>query len=118
MVREPIKVQNGTLECVGNIPNNASVYILTGDRAGLIQSLKQSCEQFYATTTECNNLFIVDCIGRFLFLENDFDQELDAILSGGIFKESAFGVLSLGEISNTQNGAIKLLNKSIVLGCF
>lgn len=118
LVRDPIKIQDGNLECVGNIPNNALVYILKGDRAGLVQSLKQSCDQFYTTTTDCDNLFIVDCVGRYLFLDDEYDQELDAILSGSGYQESAFGVLSLGEISNTQNGAIKLLNKSTVLGCF
>lgn len=118
LVREIIKAQNGQLECVGNIPNNALVYILKGERAELVRAVQQSCEQFFATTVDCENLFVVDCIGRYLFLESEFTQELDAILSGSQYKDSAFGVLSLGEISNTQNGAIKLLNKSIVLGCF
>lgn len=116
VVRDPILTHDGYIQCVGSIPVNSMVYLLKGSIDTLIASAKQAA---IAATNKVDDDFsatmVFDCISRVLYMEGDFNQELDLIAeqcSDQIF----FGVLSLGEIANNQSGAIKLLNKSTVIG--
>lgn len=117
VVRDPILTNNGYIQCVGDIPVNSMVYLLNGSISSLIHSAKEAA--ISATKKVDGNEFsatmVFDCISRVLYMEDNFNQELDLIAeecSGQLL----FGVLSLGEIANSQSGAIKLLNKSTVIG--
>lgn len=63
----------------------------------------------------------MDCIGRAMFLQEDFKEELMAITNGleargmDLIPE---GVLSMGEIASMGGDLVELLNKTIVVGVF
>lgn len=116
VVRDPILTHDGYIQCVGSIPVNSMVYLLKGSIDTLIASAKQAA---IAATNKVDDDFsatmVFDCISRVLYMEDDFNQELD-LIAEQCSEQIFFGVLSLGEIANNQSGAIKLLNKSTVIG--
>ena len=57
--------------------------------------------------------FFIDCISRVLFLEGDFEQELQAVSRSGI---PLIGALTLGEIANSRNDYLEFYNKTSVVG--
>jgi hypothetical protein len=123
LVRDPIRVEDRSLVCVGEVPENAMVYILKGQSARLVGSAGAAASEARASynTRGANgspSAVVFDCISRVLFLDLEFDRELDAIQQGLGTLRHAFGALTLGEITNTHNGPINLLNKSTVIGVF
>lgn len=117
LVRDPIVINNEKIQCVGNVPINSMVYILKGEKDLLIESVVIAQQSAFERSLEPSFSIVFDCISRKLYLENDFSQELNALTKQGR-ENTAFGVLSLGEIANDGGGAIKLLNKSTVIGLF
>jgi hypothetical protein len=117
VVRDPILTHDGCIQCVGSIPVNSMIYLLKGSIDYLINSAQQAA--ISATNKVDNSDFsatmVFDCISRVLYMEDSFNQELD-LIAEQCSEQPFFGVLSLGEIANNQSGAIKLLNKSTVIG--
>jgi hypothetical protein len=129
LVRDPIRLDDRALVCVGEVPENAMVYILQGHAGRLVDSAgaaaSEAREAYNAHHSNGNpsanrnsSAVVFDCISRVLFLDGEFDRELDAISRGLGTLRHAFGALTLGEITNTRNGPINLLNKSTVIGVF
>lgn len=122
LVRDPISVdENGSLICVGEVPENAILFILKGENEALIQSAKMAIETSIANLTEpIQHTIIIDCISRTLFLEEEFSKELQAI--SAVMPESdeeetlPQGVLSLGEISSNGDEYLEFYNKTLVVG--
>ena len=112
IVRDPLHTENGSLICAGDIPVNCTVSLLTANKSKLIDSAKQ--------TVSClpeagNMLFMIDCISRSLYLQDDFTDELLALHSQ--HKElPMIGVMPLGEITRLSNHSVGILNKSTVVG--
>ena len=93
------------------------VYLLQGSVDSLLSSAEQAAilatkkiddDDFSAT-------MVFDCISRVLYLEDNFSKELD-LIAKHCSEQALFGVLSFGEIVNSETGAIRLLNKSTVIG--
>lgn len=121
IVRDPISVdENGSLICVGEVPENTVLYILKGERNDLIASAQQATQDtLQAPSIKINHLLVFDCISRTLFLEDRFPEELQAIdnqLKLRDLKATPYGVLSLGEISSYGEGLLEFFNKTIVVG--
>lgn len=115
IVRDPIVTQDNNLQCVGNVPINSMVYLLAGDTQTLVASAEEAAITSFSSSPETiSTALVFDCISRVLYMEEDFDKEL-GVISKHCPTPSLFGVLSLGEIVNSSNGAIRLLNKSIVI---
>ncbi|MEW5921890.1 MAG: FIST C-terminal domain-containing protein [Bacillota bacterium] len=121
VVRDPITVgSNGELICVGEIPENSVLDILKGEATSLIDAAGQAagaCKT--ASGKKVTHSFIVDCISRVLFLENNFYRELHEIKTKfkGIDQYSVpMGMLTLGEISSYGEGFLEFFNKTIVTG--
>ncbi len=120
VVRDPIMVNDeNALICVGEIRQNSVLNILKGKNENLIKAASE------AAKISSNNLsgivkqsFIVDCISRILFLENDFHKELEAIAGNLHSKDPLTGVLTLGEISSFGKGYLEFFNKTTVIGSF
>jgi hypothetical protein len=116
VVRDPILTKNNHLQCFGNIPINSMVYLLEGKVDSLVASTEKAAVTLFSklsqTTTPITMVF--DCISRALFMEDEFEKELN-VIAEQCHSGALFGVLSLGEIANSQSGAIRLLNKSIVI---
>lgn len=123
LVRDPIRVEDRSLVCVGEVPENAMVYILKGQAVRLVDSAGAAASEARASYNTRHadgspSAVVFDCISRVLFLDLEFDRELNAIQQGLGTLRHAFGALTLGEITNTHNGPINLLNKSTVIGVF
>jgi hypothetical protein len=121
LVRDPIRILNNELFCVGSVPVNSMIYILRGDAGRLIASAENvghlATEKVGDDQAARINLSIVfDCVSRVLYLGEKFPLEMAAIQRGVGSKQTIVGALSIGEIANTSRGTISLLNKSIVIG--
>lgn len=121
IVRDPIAIdKNGSMICVGEVPENTVLYILKGNNEALIQSATIAVEESNAEVKqEVQHTLIVDCISRTLFLENEFTKELEAICNSVKNTEGEAipqGILSLGEISSNGEGFLEFYNKTLVIG--
>ncbi|MEM9219983.1 MAG: FIST C-terminal domain-containing protein [Cyanobacteria bacterium P01_F01_bin.150] len=121
IVRDPIVVNDvGELVCVGEVPENALLHILKGDKESLVTSARQAAIE--ATQGDPNKLtecLVVDCISRVLFLGDQFSEELTALKTqlATVSQSTALeGVLTLGEISSYGEGFLEFFNKTIVVG--
>ncbi|QDE31095.1 FIST signal transduction protein [Shewanella polaris] len=121
LVRDIISVNENSLVCVGNVAENSLVYILHATKEVLISAASDAGAQFAAKlspnkTDKIRHVFLIDCISRAFHLQSDYQLELDAINNQFAGGNIIVGVLSIGEIKNSNQGAIQFLNKTIVLG--
>ncbi|WP_372932243.1 FIST signal transduction protein [Mariniphaga sediminis] len=122
VVRDPIKVTEcGELICVGEVPENSVLDVLKGDIGHLIDAARQAAGQAIHKSLIFTSGLIFDCISRRLFLEDNFEKELDSIAS--VFNENGLalnpeGALTLGEISSTGQSYLEYYNKTIIIGLF
>jgi hypothetical protein len=121
LVRDPIAVNDKTILCVGEVPQNSSVYLLRGKPELLIASAGEAAKKAMEARqdeTSPSTAIIIDCISRSLFLEDEFTRELDSIESELPDNCTSIGALTLGEICTTESGPVALLNKSTVIALF
>lgn len=119
IVRDPIMVnESGQLVCVGEVPQNASLAILKGEKHALINAAEEAAALACSNPVEHDYNFhlMFDCISRVLFLEDDFQTELQAVKRGLNNPKKLMGALTLGEISSYGEGYIEFFNKTIVVG--
>lgn len=117
IVRDPIVVQDdGSLVCVGEVPQESHVDILVGDANSLVAAARRARELAENAFDEKPSMpitFFVDCISRVLFLEEDFGRELAAVESPD---RPLLGALTLGEIANAGRSYLEFYNKTAVVG--
>lgn len=122
LVRDPIVVEGNSLVCVGEVPENSIIYLLKGIPSNLIAAAgaaaKFACDKRESVEEERLSVILFDCISRALFLENDFDKELESIKENLDGVSDVFGALTVGEIANSKNGPIEWLNRSTVVAVF
>ena len=121
IVRDPIIVNDaGELICVGEVPENALLYILKGEKESLVTSAQQAAEESRQEVEgRLYDFLVVDCISRVLFLEDDFSKEIAALQAQLIDvnqSRAVEGALTLGEISSYGEGFLEFFNKTIVVG--
>lgn len=118
IVRDPIAfTDDGALVCVGEVPPSSLVYILRGDKHSLIQNAQMATNDAMRANVAGHHNLIVDCISRVLYLEDDFDKELNAVLRALPSNASMpYGILTLGEIATFMTGRVEFFNKTIVVG--
>jgi hypothetical protein len=120
LVRDPIAVsESGDLICVGDVPENSVMHILEGHPEKLIEAAGDASAIAVHGTMSGQNILVVDCISRILFLEQDFNKEVEKICHSIRAKSegaSINGALTLGEISSFGEGFPEFLNKTTVVG--
>ncbi len=121
IVRDPIATnEKGELICVGEVLENTVLDVLKGENDSLIMSAKEAANNVVSQSNNCTNAFIIDCISRVLFLEDQFSVELTNVVNV-LENQQSFdqihGALTLGEISS-YNGFLEFFNKTIVIGTF
>jgi hypothetical protein len=115
VVRDPIScTDEGEIVCVADIPENRDVYILRGDRKTLLTASLAIAKDCAGQGSETHTPMLFSCISRAMFLEDDFQIEMENIQSR--LKAPLYGTLSIGEIApHTENGIV-IHNKSTILG--
>lgn len=119
IVRDPVCTDGKILGLVGEIESNSIVSILKGNVDNLLEAAKQASVESLENKQdkkEPNQLLVIDCISRYLFLENDFQRELQNIQDASESNIPVWGVLSLGEIASANQENIEYLNKTCVVG--
>lgn len=118
IVRDPLQVDaDQNLICLGEVPEGSFVDILSGNTDSLVQAAKEArsvAEQQLEPTQNKLTLFM-DCISRVLFLENDFEKELNAVKTSD---SPLVGALTIGEIANNGQHYLEFYNKTSVVGVF
>ncbi|MBT3236468.1 MAG: histidine kinase [Bdellovibrionales bacterium] len=113
IVRDPITTgDSGELNCVGNVPQNSFVHIMTGNIASLKEGAKQARDLATGKNSDQSRIVFMDCISRSLFFEQKYSEEL-AVISGG--QDNVFGAAALGEIANTGDDYLEFYNKTCVI---
>lgn len=114
IVRDPIVVENNYLVCVGDVAQNEYVDILNGTDKTLIDAAKSSYENAIANKKgDADFILFIDCISRVLFLEDDFEKEINAVKNSSL---PLIGALTLGEIANSGSDYLEFYNKTAVVG--
>lgn len=117
IVRDPILTDGKSMTLVGNMDVNSVISILKGENENLIQAASDASKVSIENAKKrVSSALIVDCISRFLFLEDDFEKELQAIKYPLPENSLIWGVLSLGEIANANQENIEFYNKTCVVG--
>jgi len=115
IVRDPISVnEENDIVLVADIPVGSEVYILKGDKDTLLSSSLQIAQECASKAPEKYRPLLFDCISRAMFLEEQFEEELQNIQAK--MKYPVEGVLSFGEIASKRNGELVIHNKSTILG--
>lgn len=119
IVRDPIYVdKNNNMVLVGDIPQNSTINILSGNMDDLINSSGKAVKKITNDLglEENHNVFLFDCISRSIFLGDKFNEELEQMKNNMKSGSTLFGALTLGEIANNGNEYIAFYNKSCVVG--
>jgi CheY-like chemotaxis protein len=116
IIRDPIIVnEDKSLTIVSSVNEYDSLFIMKGEKETLINSSKELSSQVFAKSSSKTAL-LFDCISRVLFLEEAFQEELNALYPLNQPDHNLFGITCVGEISNIQLNSIKVLNKTTLLG--
>jgi len=117
IVRDPVmKREDGALVCVGEVPPQAQVDILTADVESLVAAATKALSmglKSYSGAPEDRVLLFMDCISRVLCLKEDYHLELDAVCNSGL---PVIGALTIGEIANSGKSYLEFYNKTAVVG--
>lgn len=117
IVRDPFVVgKDDSLICVGEVPEEAFVHILTGDTSSLVKAAGKALslgEDAFHEKAENKTILFMDCISRVLFLEDNFKGELSAAYDE---KTPLIGALTIGEIANSGKDYLEFYNKTSVVG--
>ncbi len=117
VVRDPFQVgEKGEIICVGDVPLNSYLYVLTSDVPTLVDAASEALRLALAQCPgrgEDLPVLLFDCISRALFMGERFDDELNVFDQPG---RTVVGALTIGEIANSGRSYLELFNKTAVVG--
>ncbi|MDO8926734.1 MAG: FIST N-terminal domain-containing protein [Sideroxyarcus sp.] len=115
VVRETVVRRADSLLCVGEFPEGALLYILSGDADELISTVGQVAGRLHV---DGGFVLAFDCVGRSLFLGGRYPEEVAAMTQALPDGVPVFGALTVGEIAGRDEGCLEYYNKTIVMGAF
>ncbi|MFN0174440.1 MAG: FIST signal transduction protein [Saprospiraceae bacterium] len=125
IVRDPLAMKDdGSIVCIGEVPPNTVLHILKGRPESLLKAAEaaiRECSETLGDNSHAQETFVVDCITRTLYLNDQFAEEMNIIKHGighAAGTQKSFGILSLGELASYEMGLLELFNKTIVIGRF
>ncbi|ATW87182.1 FIST-like protein [Halohasta litchfieldiae] len=114
IVRDPYRVAaDGSMTCFGEMPEGEFVTVLQGDPDSLVAAAQAAHDHALSGARRPDALCVFDCVSRMLYLDEEFDRELDAVRSETL---PLFGALTIGEIANDGSGHLDYYNKTAVVG--
>ncbi len=114
VVRDPAVLdEDDSIICVGEVPEGAFVEILYGEPDDLITAAREAKQTALGKLEGVASLSLcIDCVSRYLFLQDTYKRELSVLQSEGI---PLVGALTLGEIANIGEEYLDFHNKTVVL---
>ena len=121
VIRDPIKKgDDGSITCVGEVPENSVVRILYGNQESLLLAVREAAfdAKKQIGVNEIAGVLVFSCISRCILLKDAFIDEVLAIR--GIVGDDVpiFGCMTFGEIGSIRGGPPEFHNKSVVLCVF
>ncbi|MBF0289231.1 MAG: FIST C-terminal domain-containing protein [SAR324 cluster bacterium] len=117
VVRDPLmKGCNRSIVCVGEVPAEFFVDILTGNNYSLVRAAKQAlamAKAEYSSEDSPSLTLFMDCISRAMFLGEKLSLEIDAVLEK---EHPLVGAFTIGEIANCRKDYLEFYNKTAVVG--
>lgn len=120
VIRTPIAVSsNKEITCMGNVDDNALVYIMNGSPATLRKAAGEAARESILLTDKTESLLVLESVSRYWFLGKDIKREIHAIQEAylnypGRIKMS--GALSLGAVASQPSGYPDFFSKSVLIG--
>jgi hypothetical protein len=112
IIRDPYAAQGSLLHIVDEVPQGEYVCVMNGNMdsllSGAANALKAASEPLVKNSTVS---FCVDCISRVLYMEDNFQSELDILNENSEMN----GILSIGEIASPGHSFLEIFNKTIVV---
>lgn len=113
ILRDPIYISQDTIHLAGDIENSSVVNILKAKQSDLLKSTFETRNKVLQNGAK--HLMIFECVSRLEYLSaSTYIKELKKLDTNSI--KTIFGVISIGEIANSGEDYISLLNKSCVIG--
>jgi hypothetical protein len=115
VVRDPFQVVDNVLHMVDNVNQGEYIEILHGDMESLLSGAAEAREIAFSkmeSNMKTDSIFCIDCISRVLYMGDDFIKELETIGKG----IDVTGILTIGEIANSEESFLEIYNKTIVIG--
>ena len=115
VVRDPFTVIDNVIHMVDNVNEGEYIEILHGNMESLLAGASKAREIAFSKIEDSmdkNSIFCIDCISRVLYMENDFTKELKVIGHDA----NVTGILTIGEIANSEESFLEIYNKTIVIG--
>lgn len=120
VVRDPVRLEGDALVCVGEMPPQSALHVLSGRKETLLQASASACRAALGGSGQPGAALVVDCLSRALHLGADHAGQAETFRSLLIGRNGAplpvFGVLSLGEIASQGGACLEFHNKTFVLG--
>lgn len=114
LVRIPVAVEtDGTLVCVGDIPEHTVISLLQGVEADGSETLDLLAKQLKTTAPDYQVFY---CAGRRMHLGEETQQELQQ-LTRRFSNSNLSGALSLGEICNDDGQGYPLFHNAAIVCC-
>jgi hypothetical protein len=118
VVRDPVEAApDGSLVCVGEVPRNSLLSIVSGDSESLIKAAGLAADHALKQCRDAGGsgvMLFFDCVSRSLCLEESYRRELERV--GGDGGTRTVGALTLGEIANHGREYLDFHNKTAVVG--
>lgn len=114
IVRDPFRATENTLHLVDSISEGEYIEILHGDINSLLAGAARAREIAISKLEpqmDTHSFFCIDCISRALFMQDNFSKELE-VISHNI---DMSGILTIGEIANSEGSYLEIYNKAIVV---
>jgi hypothetical protein len=121
LVRSPIGHHDGDLIIVGEINEYSMVYLLRAREDIMIGASANAAAQASkawrkAKIKQKPYSLLFDCVSRFEHLNGHYANELHKVRDNSGPIRHNFGALTLGEIVNSEQGSLTLLNKTTLVG--
>lgn len=115
VVRDPFEVSNNVLHFIDSVNEGEYVSILHGNMDSLLKGALKAKEIAFTKCTKSMNqqeVFCIDCISRALFMDDAFEKELEVVGDN----VDVTGILTIGEIANSEESFLEIYNKTVVIG--
>lgn len=116
VIRDPLRVDGqGSLHCVGEVPDGCLVRVMEGDRAGIIGAAREAARSArQGVGGAVAGAIVFDCISRSLMLGEGVRDEL-ATFGAELGDVPVVGCLTFGEVGVLGRGVPQFHNKTAVV---